>query len=289
MQPWILAIRPKTLLLALPPLIFAATLALMEAGFSAYIAFWTFVLAISVQIGANLANDYFDYLQGADTESRLGPTRVMQAGLVTEKAICLAMAFSFTLTLLAGGLLARQGGQVFLLISLLSILSAIFYTAGKSSIGYLGLGELFVFAFFGPVAVLASVYLYLGSLSVLAVVLSFIPGLFSTAVLVVNNLRDSQQDILVGKKTLAVRFGDGFARLEYLFCMLSPFAIQAYLVYFNFLPRLSLLSFLSVIFLPSLSRQVFEPHAGRKLNSVLARTSQLALLHALLFSLGALL
>ena len=185
--------------------------------------------ALCIQIGTNLANDYFDFKKGADTADRQGPIRVTQAGLITPHIVLWAALFFFALAALASVYLIHRAGMCILIIAVASIISGIFYTAGPRPLGYLGLGDLFVLIFFGPVAVGGTYFTQALEINWAVIVAGLAPGFLSMAVLAVNNLRDIDTDRRAGKLTLAVRFGRSFAMSEYLFCIIAacliPFAV----------------------------------------------------------------
>jgi 1,4-dihydroxy-2-naphthoate octaprenyltransferase len=174
------------------------------------------VLAVvAIQVGTNYANDYYDARKGADTDARVGPRRATQAGLVAPGTMRRAFIAAFAVAVLLGvGLIAR-GGLPVLLIGIVSVACGVLYTGGPRPLGYVGLGDLFVLVFFGPVAVAGTHYVQTLSFSPAAAIAGLGPGLLSVAILVVNNLRDRHTDVGAGKRTLAVRFGARFARVEY--------------------------------------------------------------------------
>jgi 1,4-dihydroxy-2-naphthoate octaprenyltransferase len=203
---WLLAARPATLPAAVVPVL-VGTAAAVGGGAAPRPGPFVGALAAAVliQVGTNLANDYFDYRKGADTIARLGPTRVTQSGLVAPSTVRAATALTFGLAALIGLYLVWVGGWPILVVGLLSILSGIAYTGGPWPLGYHGLGDLFVFVFFGVVAVTGSAYLQTGQLEPFALLASVPVGMLVTAILVVNNLRDVETDRAAGKRTLADR------------------------------------------------------------------------------------
>ena len=215
---WLMAARPKTLPAAAAPVLLGTAMAYADGGFHAVSALCAFLGALLIQIGTNLANDYFDHAKGADTAVRLGPTRVTQAGLVAPGKVLAAAALAFALACAPGLYIVIRGGWPFVVVGLASIACGILYTAGPYPLGYLGLGDLLVLVFFGPVAVAGTYYVQALELSRPIVIAGFGPGLLSVAILTVNNLRDVDQDREAGKKTLPVRFGRTFAKAEYLVC-----------------------------------------------------------------------
>lgn len=283
---WILAARPKTLPAAVAPVLIGTAIA-FDAGkvhwLSAILAAFG---ALMIQIGTNFANDYFDHLHGADHQDRLGPTRVTQAGMVKPQTMKLATTVVFGLAFLSGIYLVYRGGWLILVIGLLSILFGILYTGGPFPLGYHGLGDIFVFVFFGLVAVGGTYYVQALALPPKVLIAGVAPGLYSTAILTVNNLRDIVSDGAAGKKTLAVRFGSQFARLEYLLSLFiaSLVPVILYLLTFEHFYALaaSLVFFLAI---PSM-KIIFREPPGIIFNRVLASTGKLLLIYSLLFSLG---
>src|SRR5450755_3471127 len=212
---WLLASRPKTLSAAAVPVLVGTACASARGAVSWGPALAALVGALLLQIGANFANDVFDYEKGADTAARLGPTRAVQAGLLSARSMRLGMVLVFALALALGLYLTAVAGPVILIIGCASIASAIAYTGGPYPLGYHGLGDVFVFLFFGLVAVCGTAFVELGYVPALAVSCALPVGALATAILVVNNLRDRQTDQLAGKRTLAVRFGRNFALTQY--------------------------------------------------------------------------
>jgi 1,4-dihydroxy-2-naphthoate octaprenyltransferase len=216
----------------------------------------------------------------------VGPIRVTQAGLISPSAVLAGSVIAFALAALACAYLVYHAGFIILIIGIASILSGVFYTAGKRPLGYIGLGELFVFIFFGPVAVGGTYFVQSLDLNWAVVAAGFGPGLLSMAILAVNNLRDIQTDQRVGKMTLAVRFGRSFASCEYLFCILgvaiTPFVVVLITHDHNSIVVSAVAAFLAI----PLVQTVFTSLEGRVLNNVLAQTGRLLLIYSLLFSLG---
>jgi len=282
---WLLAIRPRTLPAATAPVLVGAGVAFFQNQFDFLPALAALLGALLLQIGANLANDVYDYKKGADTAKRLGPTRVTQAGLLTPRQVMGGMWITFGLAALAGIYLIWVSGWAIALIGIASILAAIAYTGGPYPLGYNGLGEVFVFIFFGPVAVLGTYYVQAQKLSSLAIWLSIPVGLLITAILVVNNLRDLETDREAGKHTVAVRLGVQGTRLEYLilvgFAYLTPLALTLV----NLMPWQGNLIWLSLPLAGKMIQKV-NTLSGRPLNAVLAGTGQLTLVHSLLLVLG---
>lgn len=283
---WFMAIRPKTLPAAAAPVIMATAMAFGDGVHDFPTAFLCFLTALLLQIGTNLVNDYCDFKKGADAAGRIGPTRVMQAGLVKPSTMLAAIVITFLLVMAISWLLIERGGKPIAIIAAASILSAILYTAGPLPLGYIGLGELFVLIFFGPVAVAGTYYLQSYEMNPAVVLAGLGPGFLAAAVLVVNNLRDIESDERVGKRTLAVRFGAGFAKSLYLFCLITA-AIVPVFVYTYMEDHVGLLIVPLFLYLTiAVVSTVHTKTDGPSLNSALAYTAQLLLIYSLLFGIG---
>lgn len=213
---WILAIRPRTLSAAVAPVVLGVALAASAGVFRFAPAFAALVGALLIQVATNLANDYFDFVKGTDTEARVGPIRVVQAGLLSPQAVWRATLATLALATAVGGYLVWVGGLPILVIGLFSILCAVAYTGGPFPLAYRGLGDLFAFVFFGPVAVAGTVWVQGQVFSPEFVWAGSGVGALVTAILVVNNLRDRDTDAVAGKRTTAVRFGVRRTRAFYL-------------------------------------------------------------------------
>jgi len=213
---WVSAARPRTLPAAIVPVLVGLAVARRSATLDWGVAAATLGAALLIQIGTNLANDYYDFVSGADDADRLGPARVTQQGLASPAAVWRAALLALGGAAAAGAYLVSVGGLPILVVGALSLAAAVAYTGGPFPIAYHGLGEPFVFVFFGLVAVCGTVFLQTGSLDSLAVVCALPVGCLVTAILVVNNLRDIPSDARAGKRTLAVRIGSRATRLEYL-------------------------------------------------------------------------
>jgi len=283
---WILAARPKTLWAAVAPVLIGTAMA-VESGKGAWLpAAAALFGATMIQIGTNLANDYYDWKKGTDGQDRLGPMRVTQAGLVKPEAVKTAFAIAFLLAAIAGAYLTWRGGWPIATIGVLSILSGIFYTAGPCPLGYIGMGDLFALIFFGPVAVGGTYYVQTLDIDATILISGLAPGLWSVAILTVNNLRDIDGDKKAGKKTLAVRFGRFFSKLEYLLSVCIASAIPTILVVSKGKHFLALATLaVPVLAIPSI-RKVFTSTDGGVLNNVLAATGKLLLIYSIVFSVG---
>lgn len=283
---WLLAARPKTLPAGIVPVIIGGALAWDTGVFHVP----SFVLALAgsvmIQIGANFANDLFDCLKGTDDSERVGPLRVTQAGLVTPRQMKLATFAVFALAFLIGCYLVYRGGWPIVAIGLTSILFGVLYTGGPRPLGYIGLGDILVLIFYGPIAVGGTYYVCTLSFDSIVVLAGIPPGMLSTAILTVNNLRDVDNDRRTGKRTLAVRFGRSFALFEYGFMLICAalFPVLIFLTSgahpWSMAAGLMLLPGFFVI------RKVATTTSGTVLNSALADTGQLLMFYGLLFSMG---
>ena len=284
-QIWMLAIRPKTLPAAASGVVTGSALAWMDGSFQLLPALAALCVALLLQIGSNVANDVYDFERGTDTSERQGPLRVTQAGLLTPAQVKRGMWVIFGLAAMFGLYLAFVRGWPVVFIGLAAILSAIAYTGGPFPLGYYGLGDLFVFIFFGVAAVAGTYFVQVGSVSPAAWWMSVPVGLIITAILVVNNLRDIENDRKGNKRTLAVRLGVRGTRIEYLLCLVGAYLIMPLTALLGIVPWLSLLTWLSLPLAVKSTRTVFT-QAGRPLNAALAGTGQLALVFSLLFLVG---
>lgn len=280
-----MAIRPKTLPAAASGVVMGCALAWRDGAFQALPALAALLVALLLQIGSNVANDVFDFERGADTSERQGPLRVTQAGLLTPAQVKRGMWVIFGLAAVIGLYLAFLRGWVVIAIGLAAILSAIAYTGGPFPLGYYGLGDLFVFLFFGLAAVAGTYFVQVGSVSPAAWWMSVPVGLIVTAILVVNNLRDIENDRKGNKNTLAVRLGVCGTHVEYLLCLVGAYLVIPLAAWQGLIPWFALLTWLSLPLAVKTARTVFT-QAGRPLNAALAGTGQLALVFSLLFLVG---
>ena len=290
MRIWLMAARPRTLPAAVAPVLVGTALAVAETDHLHVGGFIGALLGASfIQVGTNLSNDYSDARRGADTEDRLGPVRVTAGGLVPPRQVLLATYVSFALAVACGVYLVSVAGPVLLLIGAASILAGVLYTGGPRPYGYEGLGELFVFLFFGVVAVTGTYYVQVEEVSWEALVLAVPVGLLAAAILVVNNVRDLETDRRAGKRTLAVRLGRSRARSLYA-AMIGLAFLTAPLPWI--LGSLSAWLALPLVVLPAglrLVRTVREHADGPTLNAALAGTGMLQLAFCVLLSIGLLL
>lgn len=222
---WFGAMRPKTLPAAAAPVLLGTGIAWGEGVAHIPSAVVALVGALAIQVGCNFANDFFDARTGADGPQRLGPVRAVAAGLVTPRAMAIATAIALALVAPCVAYLAWRGGWPFVAIGIAAVTLAVAYTGGPFPLAYLGLGDIFVLVFFGPVAVLWTYAAQAQSWALAPAIAGLGPGLLATALICVNNLRDIDGDRAAGKRTLAVKCGAAFARLEYVFCVVAAGAV----------------------------------------------------------------
>jgi 1,4-dihydroxy-2-naphthoate polyprenyltransferase len=284
---WLMAARPRTLPAAIAPVLVgtaAAVEAVDDLRWGAFAA--ALVGSIFIQIGTNLANDYSDAKRGADTADRLGPVRVTSAGLVAPRRVLHATWLAFAVAVAAGVYLATVAGWVIIAVGAASIAAGVLYTGGPRPYGYAGLGELFVFLFFGLVAVNGSYFVQLEELDWLPFCLSIAVGLLSTAILVVNNVRDIDTDRRAGKRTLAVRLGREPARRLYLALVLGAFAWLPIGLLVADGPAWALIALLALPLAAKPARAVMTATDGPSLNAALALTGALLAAFSVLLSAG---
>jgi 1,4-dihydroxy-2-naphthoate octaprenyltransferase len=253
--------------------------------FNPWVALAALFSAVMIQIGTNLANDLFDFKKGADTPTRLGPTRVTSAGLLTPREVEIGMWVVFGLAAASGLYVIYVGGWPMLVIGVASILAGVAYTAGPFPLGYNGLGDLAVFIFFGLVAVLGTYYAQARAVTLGAVLAAVPVGALATAILVVNNVRDADTDRAAGKRTLAVLLGRGAARAEYAVLLTLAYAAPLALWLLRGASVWALLPLLTLPVAVRLARVVITTE-GPALNRALAGTAQLLALYGVLFALG---
>ena len=278
MNKWIIGARPRTLPAAVAPVFVATALAGSDA--SLFPALLALIVSLSLQVGVNYANDYSDGIRGTDAD-RVGPTRITASGMATPASVKAAAFISFGVGAVAGLGLAVMTSWWLIAVGLISILAAWGYTGGKNPYGYLGLGELFVFIFFGVVATVGTFYVQTESITANSVLASIPMGTFACALLAINNIRDRALDAPAGKKTLAVRLGDRKAR--YFFVALI---VLGYLAVLAMGKPWVLLTLITLPVALQLVRGVLGSAQGRELIPFLAKTGQLQLLFALTFSLS---
>jgi 1,4-dihydroxy-2-naphthoate octaprenyltransferase len=283
-----MAARPRTLPAAVAPVLVGTALAATEGTFRPLTFVAAMLGALFIQVGTNLSNDYSDARRGADTEDRLGPVRVTAGGLVPPRQVLIATYIAFGAAVLAGVYLIATAGWELLLVGAASILAGVLYTGGPRPYGYEGLGEVFVFLFFGVVAVAGSFYAQTEELAWEAFVLAIPVGLLASAILVVNNVRDLETDRRAGKRTLAVRLGRQGARELYGGMLAAAFVTAPFPWLFggDGLGAWLLLPWLAIPLALPVAKIVRERTDGPSLNGALARTGMLQLVFCALLSAG---
>ena len=299
-EAWIAAARPQTLPAAAAPVLVGVGLAVHDGVLAIGPAVAAFVGAALIQIGTNFANDYYDAMQGADTDEREGFTRVTQAGLIEPSRVKTAMYLTFAAAVAVGSYLVYVGGVPILVIGLLSVASGIAYTGGPYPLGYHGLGDLFVFLFFGVIAVMGTYYVQAaavlagplptaippGTVTLTAFVASLPVAAISTNILVVNNIRDKAEDETTGKRTLAVRFGYGFSRAEYIGFLGLAYLVPIWLWLATPFSVTVLVPLLTLPIAARVAETVRTETSGEALNPALETTGKLLAGYSLLFGVG---
>jgi len=280
-----MALRPKTLSAAVAPVAVGSACAQAAGAFRVGPAVAALSGAVLIQIGTNLANDLYDFEKGADAGGRLGPTRVTQAGLLTPAQVRAGMIVAFGLAALIGLYLIAVGGWPVVVIGVASIAAGVAYTAGPKPLGYVGLGDVFVFAFFGVVAVCGTAFVQVLRVPSLAWWSAVPVGAMATALLVVNNLRDREEDARAGKRTLAVRLGARGARAEFVALIALAFATPAVMAAGPVRSAWVLLPLLALPMGLALVRSLYRTD-GAALNRCLGGTALLALVHGVLLAAG---
>jgi len=283
---WVMAARVRTLPASVAPVLVGTSLALGAGTFHALAFLAALLGAVFIQVGTNLSNDYSDARRGADSEDRLGPVRVTAGGLVPPGQVLLATYATFGLAVACGAYLVAVAGPELLAVGAASILAGVLYTGGPRPYGYEGLGELFVFLFFGVVAVAGSYFVQVQELPWQAFACAVPVGLLASAILVVNNVRDLETDRRAGKRTLAVRLGRARTRTLYV-AMLSCAFLAAPLPWLlGSMTAWLLLSWLTIPLAIGVARVVRARTDGPSLNAALARTGAMQLLFCLLYAAG---
>jgi 1,4-dihydroxy-2-naphthoate octaprenyltransferase len=286
MDIWWEAARPRTLTAAIAPILVGLGAAVAEGALRPLVIGAILLASVAIQVGTNFINDWGDFQRGADGVDRKGPRRAVSAGEVSPRTMLQAGLAAFAVAAFFGLFLVGVGGWPIVWIGVLSILSGIAYTAGPLPLAYIGLGDLFVFVFFGPVAVLGTEWLMIDRVTLVGGVGSVAVGALATAILVVNNIRDVAGDQAVGKKTLIVRRGVVWGRQFYLFLLAIAFACPPLLVAWGQASPAVLLSWLALPMVRSPLGLVRQQGAGRSLNGALAETARLQLVFSALFALG---
>lgn len=282
---WILASRPKTLPAAFVPVLVGSSIAYNQGKFYPLYSLIALICSLLIQIGTNFTNDLYDHLKGADTEKRKGPLRVLSAGLISPNEMKLAIVLVFGLTFLLGLYLVYVTDWKIFVIGVFSIIAGLAYTAGPYPLAYHGLGDLFVFLFFGIIGTMGTYYLHHQEFTFVSFLVSLPVGALITNILIVNNYRDVEEDKQAGKNTLAVILGREFSRYEYIFFLLLAFFIP-FILYFKF-------NFNATIFLPYVTlplaiilvKMIFN-FQEQQLNKTLEVSAKYSALYGILFSVG---
>jgi 1,4-dihydroxy-2-naphthoate octaprenyltransferase len=282
---WIIAGRPKTLLAAIVPVVVGSALAVHKGRFVLLFSIIALLCSLLIQVGTNFTNDLYDFIKGADSKDRKGPLRVLAAGLISLNEMRMGVVFIFSAAFILGLILVYEAGPVIFIIGILSIIAGITYTAGPFPLAYNGLGDIFVFMFFGIAGTSGTYYIQVKEFSMVSFLTSIPVGALITDILVVNNYRDIEEDKAAGKRTLAVIFGKDFTRFQFIFLILTSFAIPAVLYFFFdfkywiFLPYFSFpIAYKLIIMLYTLE--------GFQLNKTLELTAKLSALYGFLFAVG---
>ncbi|MDA0577988.1 MAG: 1,4-dihydroxy-2-naphthoate polyprenyltransferase [Verrucomicrobia bacterium] len=285
---WLQAARPKTLSAAFAPVLIGSAMALADGVWHMPAALAALLGAWLIQIGTNFANDYGDFIKGADAHDRQGPLRATQAGLIAPRAMLRAALVMFALAAVVSVYLVLRAGWPLVAIAALSIVSGVLYTVGPWPLAYKGLGDLFVLIFFGPVAVGGTYYVQALVCPWPVLLAGLAPGLLAAAILVVNNLRDIKGDARVGKRTLAVRFGVPLARVEYVVCVVGATVLVPVALLYGSDGRHArvLLASLTLCGMWRCLRTVCVAAPSAALNPVLAQTARSLLVFSILFAIG---
>jgi len=283
---WLLSVRPRTLSAAATPVFVGTGLAAADGAFRLAPAAAALVGALLIQIGTNLANDYYDFVRGGDTEDRVGPVRVTQAGLIAPRQVWWGMVVALVAALVVGVYLVSVGGWPIVWIGLASLVCAVAYTGGPFPLAYHGLGDVFVFFFFGLVAVGGTYWVQALDLPQEVLVAGAGVGALNTAILVANNVRDLDTDAVAGKRTLAVRLGRTASRTEYVLLMVVGFMVPVLGVAVYGWPRLALLPLLACFVSLRPVTVVMTESDASALVPALAGTARVVALYGLLFGFG---
>jgi 1,4-dihydroxy-2-naphthoate polyprenyltransferase len=298
---WVMAARPQTLPAAAAPVIVGSGLAVYAGVFAPLAALMAVVGAALIQIGTNFANDYYDAIKGADTDDREGFTRVTQSGLIAPERVKLATIVTFALAILSGTYLVSIGGVPILVIGLVSVFCGWAYTGGPYPLGYHGLGDLFVFVFFGLVAVTGTYYVQAaahlaaqpfpttipeGTVTREAILASLPVAGVSTAIIVVNNIRDRETDARTGKRTLAVRLGYRWSRIEFAGLLALAYVVPVWFWLGKGFGPAVLLPLVTLPYAALITRTIWTRTDGEALNPALEQTGKLLALYAVLFAGG---
>jgi len=282
---WIIASRPKTLLTAVVPVMVGSALAISMRKFFLPYSVVALLCSVLIQIGTNFTNDLYDFLKGADTQKRKGPRRMLATGLISVKEMKIAIILVFGLTFLLGLYLVYYVGILILWVGIFSIFAGIMYTAGPFPLAYNGLGDVFVFIFFGIIGTMGTFYLHTQEISLHSLVVSIPVGALITNILVVNNFRDIEEDHKADKKTLAVLMGRNFTRWQFILLMTLSY-LTTIILHFQFNYGLWILLPITTIPIAISLIKMFYTLNGEELNKTLELSAKFAGLYGLLLSIG---
>jgi len=282
---WVIASRPRTLPAAVVPVLVGSAVAAYHGSFYPLLSVLALVCSLLIQIGTNFTNDLYDFLKGADTEKRKGPLRVLASGMVTPGEMKAAIFIVFFTCFLIGMYLVYEAGIVIFIIGVLSIIAGLAYTAGPYPLAYNGLGDLFVFLFFGFAGTIGTEYLHTKEVSAVAILASIPVGALITNILVVNNYRDIEEDRSAGKNTLAVKIGRNQTRLQYILLLVISFLTPLVLFSFYNFNYWIFLPYLTLPIVIKLVRMMFVLE-GKELNRTLELTAKFSAVFGVLFSAG---
>jgi len=284
-ESWLIASRPKTLFAAIVPVFVGSGVAISEGIFVPVYSLVALVCSILIQIGTNFTNDLYDFTKGADNEKRKGPRRVLVSGFITVNEMKTAIVVTFLISFILGLYLVYAGGWVILVVGVFSILAGIAYTAGPFPLAYNGLGDIFVFGFFGVIGTVFTYYLHSHHVNFVSLLASIPVGSLVTNILVVNNYRDIEEDRAANKFTLAVKMGRTFTRYQFIFLIIISFLTPlALYLFFNY----TVWIFLPYITVPVAAKAIrmITTLDGTDLNKTLELTARLSALFGILFSAG---
>ncbi len=286
---WLLAARPKTLFAAIAPVMIGSAMAAADGVVSLPAGVAALFGALLIQIGTNLANDYWDGIKGTDTADRLGPPRTVATGLLPAKTVLVGTFIAFGLASIAGLVLLYFVGWPVLLIGGVSIACGLAYTAGPLPLAYVGLGDLFTFIFFGLVATAGTYFVHTGKFGLPSLLAGAMPGFYSVVLIALNNLRDMDGDRKAGKWTLAARFGGSFARTEIYFCMVLAALTPVFLAFLTNRPSVGVASALTILGLwetTRFARALSKLENTSEINTLFPRVGAISLLMAALLSVA---
>ncbi|MBU0561354.1 MAG: 1,4-dihydroxy-2-naphthoate polyprenyltransferase [Bacteroidetes bacterium] len=288
LRAWILASRPKTLLASVVPVLVGTSAAYGEGYFNLLAALVALICSLLIQVGTNFVNDLYDFLKGTDNETRLGPIRALASGAISVNEMRLGIFITFALTFIIGLYLVSVAGTAILVVGVVSILAGITYTAGPFPLAYNGLGDVFVFIFFGFVGTLGSYYVQTLQLNSVVFLASIPVGALITNILIVNNYRDIAGDKASGKVTLAVKFGESFTQFQFTFFVIISYLVPI-IIYVFFTQRLVILLPLLTFPIALKSIKMIFSLRGTALNNTLELSAKLSSIYGVLFSVGFLL